>query len=215
MSKTSFENYWKMARCSNDYIMISGRYEIQATAGKRILWDVIKKLELNPSDSLLEIGCGTGNLLLPLSFFVKNTAGVDHKACLDRLQKRFPGNKNIHFIPGNFLDVSVKGKYTKILCYSVLHYLANESEVYKFIHKTLTILRPGGKILLGDIPNRSVKERFIYSQKGKEFDRKWQKLITKHHEHGGAKGLVLEVDTELVQFNDELILNILKNIRSM
>ena len=67
----SFENYKKLASSDElSWTQRSGRYEIQSQSEKLIIFDIVSKLNLCPSDCLLEVGCATGNLLLPLSFLV-------------------------------------------------------------------------------------------------------------------------------------------------
>src|SRR5208283_3546843 len=124
MSRISFENFGKFAELLDEYTVISGRYLIQGESERRITGDILKKLELQPGDSVLEIGCGAGNLLIPISFLVGEITGIDHESCIRRLKARFPEGNNVSLIAGNFLDVSLDKKYEKILCYSVLHYLS-------------------------------------------------------------------------------------------
>jgi hypothetical protein len=73
-------------------------------------------------------------------------------------------------------------------------------------------LKPGGKVLFGDIPNQSLKERFINSKHGKTVTQKWKKLM-RTDQHDGTKKVALDTDTKLLQFNDELVFNILENLR--
>lgn len=212
MSKVSFENFGKLADTLRDYTMMSGRYSVQEKDKKKIIGDIIKKLDLNPEDSVLEIGCGVGDLLIPVSFLVDEITGIDHESCIERLRKRFCDNKNMRLIPGNFLDLSLKKRYNKILCYSVLQYLENKKEVIKFIDKAVNMLNPGGKVFFGDIPNRSTKERFLNSRQGKEFSKKWNNLIRKVKD-GHERKVILPVDEKLVRFDDTLVLDILSTFR--
>ena len=213
MSKTTFENYGKMALHGVDHTLISGRYKIQKGPEKNIVKDVIRKLELNENDSLLEIGCGVGNLLIPLSFMVKEVTGIDHPMCLERLQSRFRGQNNFTFISENFFNVSLNRTYNKILCYSVLHYLADSEEVFIFVEKALELLAPGGKALFGDIPNKSTLERFINSERGKQFESEWQELMKKEAATP-SHNIDIEIDERLVIFDDDLVVDILKKTRA-
>ena len=88
MSKKSFEYFGRLSRHLDDPTLIAGRYAFQKPAEKKILFDVIRKLRLENRDSLLEIGCGVGNLLIPLSFIVDKVTGIDHPDCLDKLETR-------------------------------------------------------------------------------------------------------------------------------
>ena len=51
MSLISFENYGKLARKLSRDTEIIGRYPIQKEAARRIILDVVEKLEVQPTDS--------------------------------------------------------------------------------------------------------------------------------------------------------------------
>tara|TARA_B100000315_G_scaffold254454_1_gene295563 strand:- start:806 stop:1537 length:732 start_codon:yes stop_codon:yes gene_type:complete len=214
MSRISFENYGLKAKYYKNETKVAGRFKIQEKAEKNILIDVINKMSINSDDNLLDIGCGSGNLLIPLSFVCKQVSGIDHVSCIERLNKRIKKIKNIECILGNFLDISMDRKFDKILCYSVLHYLTDEDEVIMFIHKALKLLKPGGIALFGDIPNTSLKQRFLNSKSGIEFSKKWARVIQGENQPKNSIKLNLVKDKALVQFNDDLVLKILRNTRA-
>jgi ubiquinone/menaquinone biosynthesis C-methylase UbiE len=208
MSRKSFENYGKIAESLKNHTIIAGRYPFQDDAERKIIPDIMTKLDLSTHDTMLEIGCGTGNLLIPLSFSVKEIVGIDHVSCLNSLKKRTEA-KNISLISGNFLDLSINKQFDKILCYSVLHYL-REGEVLQFIGKALLLLTSGGMALFGDIPNQSRKDRFLQSKLGKKLDAEWKALVSSQPD---KEEVLLESDNELVTFNDDLTMKILQQFR--
>lgn len=167
MGRLAFENFGLAAEVGKDDTLIASRYSIQKNAEKNIVLDVIKKLDLKCDDDLLDIGCNTGNITIPLSFVVNKIFAIDHENCLKRFSSRLPLVENIVFTPGNFLDINLSEKVDKILVYSVLHYLESDQEILKFIQKALSNLKPGGSMLLGDIPNESKRERFEKTESGK------------------------------------------------
>jgi hypothetical protein len=61
------------------------------------------------------------------------------------------------------------GRISAILAYSVLHYVFNEASLWRFLDKSLSLLAPGGQLLLGDIPNVSKRKRFFGSATGIAF----------------------------------------------
>ena len=217
MGRISFDNYGKRAQILNNYTSISGRYTFQKEAEKYILWDIIEKLIIKPDDTCLDIGCGVGNILIPLSFLVKKITGIDHNLVIEKLKTRFTDSIDIEVISGNFLDLDLKNTYTKIIVYSVLHCLEDENEVIKFIDKTISLLPPDGKVLFGDIPNESKKERFLSTAYGSNFLKEWSKVLQKHKEthHSEILNLQkLEDDNKLVKFNDEFVLKIVSFLRN-
>jgi hypothetical protein len=56
-----------------------------------------------------------------------------------------------------------------IICYSVLHYIFGETNLFDFLDKSLTLLTDGGEMLIGDIPNVSKRKRLFSSPAGIRF----------------------------------------------
>lgn len=216
MGRISFENFGTRAKYLKDNTSIAGRYSIQKEAEKYIIMDIIQKLNIEPKDVCLDIGCGPGNILIPLSFFVKKITGIDHNSVIEKLKARISDLNNIELIPGNFLDLNINNNFSKIIVYSVLHYLENEKEVLEFINKTVTLLVPGGKILFGDIPNESKKKRFLSSPQGKEFIKEWEQKVAKSQIKDDFESSILKKlseDNKLVKFDDTFIFKIIKLLR--
>lgn len=211
MSKTSFENYGILAKKNITHTEIAGRYSFQKQEEKNILFDIMQKMEITSDDDLLEIGCGTGSLLIPLSFFVNSATGVDHLNVISTFKTRI-NNNSIKLISGNFLDVNLKEKYSKILIYSVLHCLSDEREVIAFIEKALSYLKPGGSLIIGDIPNIDKKNRFFMTDFAKKIQKKHDQKIL-HMIKKREENIHLVHDKNLVTFDDILIMRIMKYFR--
>ncbi len=209
MSRISFENYGLRAQECADHVMAAGRYLSQSSAERLVLPDLLEKLELISTDQLLDIGCGAGNLTIPLSFWVKEVTGIDHPSCIQRFRGRFCAD-SVKLLAGNFLEVAIDSVFDKILCYSVLHYLSEEAEVVAFVDKAVGLLKPRGRALFGDIPNISKKNRFLASAHGQQFDREWRHEQQKLNEPAPMQ---LPVDPDLVQFDDDMILRIMQRYR--
>lgn len=58
-----------------------------------------------------------------------------------------------------------------ILCYSVLHYIHLDAGCDAFLDATMNLLAPGGRALIGDIPNVSKRRRFFSTERGQAFHR--------------------------------------------
>lgn len=175
MSRTTFENYGRSAQEETDLTIVSGRYAIQRRAERLVFMDVAKKLDIGPDDRLLEIGCGPGNLLIPLSFLVKSAIGIDHPEVCRRLKARFTDDK-VLTIGCNFLDYvpDADAAFDKVLIYSVINTLSDQNEAVGFMDKAVGLLAPGGRLLLGDIANADRKNRFMNSPAGKRFEIEWR-----------------------------------------
>lgn len=204
MGRATFEAYGKLANQLADHTVLAARHSTQVEAERRIVPDLIVKLNPNPTDSLLEIGCGAGNLLIPLSFLVERCGAMDHPDVLKALQKRFI-SQNLELYAGNFLDAKPTREFDIILIYSVLHCLANENEVFDFVQRAMSLLRPKGRLLLGDLPNRDLKDRFLSTEDGREFERRWREEISANNAFDEIQEFWSKVDDEMVAFDDRLI----------
>jgi hypothetical protein len=63
------------------------------------------------------------------------------------------------------------GQVDVLICYSVLHYVFVDTNLFDFIDLSIAVLAPGGESLIGDIPNVSKRRRFFASEAGVAFHR--------------------------------------------
>ena len=213
MSRVTFENYGRLALEVGDPTVVSGRYAIQRRAERLIVMDVARKLDIGPDDRLLEIGCGPGNLLIPLSFMVQLAVGIDHPNVCTFLRKRFTDSK-IETIGCNFLDYepAVDEAFDKVLMYSVVNTLSDHDEALEFIDKAVGLVAAGGCFLLGDIANIDQKARFLRSETGKAFEVEWQKTLACAPEH--SQQLEHPRDATVFQADDSFVLSLMDRYRA-
>ncbi|MDC0990022.1 class I SAM-dependent methyltransferase [Rhodospirillales bacterium] len=207
--KTSHINaYGQAAGELDNFTEMSGRYAVQENAERNIVPEIIQKLKLVPSDDLLEIGCGVGNLLIPLSFHSATCTGIDHINLIETLNQRYK-SYNLNLIGEDFLNTALDMQFDKILIYSVILLMPDKPMLYQFIDKALDLLKPTGRLLLGDLNNIDLKNRFLASDKGRAFQVEWKKQVARHSEGGGPKtsGATLE-------FDDQVLMELLLYIRS-
>lgn len=69
----------------------------------------------------------------------------------------------------------LQSKVGVILCYSVLHYILIDAAFFRFLDTSLSLLAPGGQMLIGDIPNISKRKRFFASETGIRFHQEFMK----------------------------------------
>jgi hypothetical protein len=67
------------------------------------------------------------------------------------------------------------GSMDAIICYSVLHYVFVDTNPFRFLDAALSLLAPGGAMLVGDIPNVSMRRRFFSSEGGVAFHKAFMK----------------------------------------
>ena len=149
--------------------------EYRKNQEKLIFEDIYTKLDLiTKPKKILDIGCGCTELveyIIEHSKFSKSELYlIDSKEMLDNITSSSL-EKNIHLISGYFPNIEnlKPNSFDSILVYSVLQYVFLEQSLYKFIHKCIDLLKPGGRLLLGDIPNISARTRFLNSEDGIKF----------------------------------------------
>jgi len=69
--------------------------------------------------------------------------------------------------PGGLPDLAALGPFDGILSYSTVQYVFAEANIFNFVDAALSVLTPAqGALLLGDIPNVSMRRRFLASPAG-------------------------------------------------
>ncbi|HYM00446.1 MAG TPA: class I SAM-dependent methyltransferase, partial [Blastocatellia bacterium] len=169
-----YEAYGRLSELLSTPTLMAGREHFQKEAESLIADDVLLKLRPGQLDRLLEIGCGVGVILRPLSEHVAEAVGLDHPSCLRKFSELgIPAN--VELVPGQWPEAKPEGSFDRILVYSVLQYLSGPEEARLFIKECLRILRPGGTLMLGDVPNVDSKRRFLNSSFGRKFSEEYAK----------------------------------------
>ena len=142
-----------------------------------IFLDIAQKLNIEAAPDgeqgvLLDIGPGCSEL----SFMLLNLCEkanlkallVDSQEMLDYL----PSKDYIQKYPGYFpndvpeLVNQYQNKIDYIIGYSIFHYVFYNTCIFKFLDAAVSLLKPGGKLLIGDIPNISKRKRFFSTETG-------------------------------------------------
>jgi hypothetical protein len=103
---------------------------------------------------------------------------IDNKEMLDLL----PNDSFIKKVAALYpncpeLIEQYRGTVDVIVCYSVLHYVLIDTAFFRFLDTSLSLLAPGGQMLIGDIPNISKRKRFFASETGILFHQEFMKTI--------------------------------------
>ena len=208
MKKRHFDAYGDLARAESPLTVQSGRYPAQAEAERLILADIEPKLVLEPHHSLLEIGCGPGNLLIPLSFRVARAHGIDHPDVVARAQARFK-DPRVQFQGAFFPEVAVAGPFDRVLAYSVIHCLPDWPTLLRFMDAAVDLLGSPGRLLIGDIANSDRKQRFLQSEAGKTLDEAWKRGMAGVQNPFAAFGDAGSIGS----LDDKLIISLLERYR--
>lgn len=147
-----------------------------------IFQDILSKLtQLDHIGKIvLDIGPGCSDLPRMLINYCRTKEHslvlVDAPEMLDQLQD----DACIEKIPAFYPDCPklierLSGKVNVVICYSVLHYIFVDTSIFRFLDISLSLLAPGGQLLLGDIPNISKRKRFFASGTGIHFHQEFMK----------------------------------------
>jgi hypothetical protein len=142
-----------------------------------IFQDIISKLQNLSKDrqTVLDIGPGCSGPAFMMIDWCRDHGHtlvlVDSQEMLSHL----PDEPFLEKVAGRYPEQceEVLSKYTghvdAIVCYSVLHYIFAETNLFRFFDQSLSLLAEGGEMLIGDIPNVSKRKRFFSSQAGVRF----------------------------------------------
>ena len=129
-------------------------------------------LNLKNTDSLLEIGCGAGMILGPLSERVNEAYGIDRSPSLIRKLKVL--HPSIHaYVASGHDEIFEDGVFDKVLCFGVFHYFSDEDYATRVVENMLRVCKQGGTVVIGEVPDSELRAESIrfFSMVDKSCDR--------------------------------------------
>ena len=215
-ARLNFDSFQRMAEEEHltQYEKIGFPNSYRQGFEEMIFADIAAKLSLlgEEGKTVLDIGPGCSNLPRLLIEHCKKQGHQLLLADSESMLAHLPDASFIRKIPGRFPDTAgqikttVVGGVDVILCYSVLHYLLVDTNIYDAVNAMVRLLNPGGEMLIGDIPNLSMRKRFFSSAKGIEY----------HRQFTGQDGLPSQevLAPESAAIDDQMILSLLAHIRA-
>ncbi len=182
---------------------------------KHIFDDLVKKLGLSNEETgkvILDIGAGCSELA---HFIIQHSEQyghelllVDHQEMLNQLPDRSFIKKHYGYFPDDTAAIvnEYQNKVDAIICYSIFHYVFYNTCCFKFLDVAVSLLKPGGKLVIGDIPNISKRKRFFNTATG----------IAYHQEFTKTKTLpaIDHLIPEPTQMDDGVVFGILQRYRN-
>lgn len=136
--------------------------------------DVVSKLGLLHLHDKTVIEIGPGCSALPV-MLADLCARQGHRITFvdsEEMLALLPQGEHIHKIAGAFPAAmegsleSLAGRVDVIFAYSVVQYVFAEGNLWAFLDHCLALLANGGELLLGDIPNSTMRKRYLASPAG-------------------------------------------------
>ena len=129
-----------------------------------------------------DIGCGCSELpKLIIKNAIKNRQNL-YMVDSEEMLVHLPNKDNIFKTPGKFPDeislLEYKNKVDAIVLYSVLQHIVLDMNPFHVIDEAVKLLNDGGRLLIGDIPNISKRNRFFASNTGLKFHQNFTKMDT-------------------------------------
>lgn len=146
-----------------------------------IFRDILRKLPaLAEAEGLTIVDIGPGCANLP-KMIIELCAQRRHRLVLvdsDEMLVQLPDVAGVTFkCSGEFpknrpavANLAPEG-CAALISYSVLQMVVLGANPFDFLDQTCSLLAPGGRALIGDIPNHSKRQRFFASEAGKAFHR--------------------------------------------
>ena len=117
-----------------------------ASGEKDLAEQVVDGLPVSPDWSVLEIGCGIGRLLKPLSRRVARAIGVDLSEEMIRRGREYCADRDnveLHRTDGS-LDFLRDGELDFVYSHIVFQHLPRKAYVERYFRESARVLKPGG-----------------------------------------------------------------------
>jgi 2-polyprenyl-3-methyl-5-hydroxy-6-metoxy-1,4-benzoquinol methylase len=178
----TFDDFRRMAgdESLSDYERIGFPDEYRAGSEERIFEDIVAKLPALSARGATVLDIGPGSSGLP-KMVIERCEEIEATLVLvdsEEMLARLPDSPGVAKLAARFPDCPelferFAGTFDAILTYSVLQHVFLQSSVGEFLDGCLELLAHEGTLLIGDVPNVSMRKRFLASPQGLEFHRSY------------------------------------------
>lgn len=125
---------------------------------KRLLDDIVTKLELSLEHHVLDVGCGTGMVLRQIAPHVAHVTGVDFSVDMLKIARHhLPPNAMLR--QANAADLPFKDEtFDRVLCYHVITNFPDDDFTLSVLTQLIRVTRKGGFVLIGNTPDSDKKD---------------------------------------------------------
>ncbi len=121
---------------------------------------VSHELRLSTQSKFLEVGCGAGMFLLPLSEKVKLVTGCDLAKSMLKRARQFDNQLMVQVTEASNLPYS-SNAFDTILVYSVFHYFPSNDYAIQTLNELLRVCSRQGRIWIGDVPDKAKQQQAL------------------------------------------------------
>lgn len=150
-------------------------------AERAILADIEQKIPAlrgGHGSSVVDIGCGANPLT---DAIIERCREREHQLTLvdsPEVLAHHHEADHVRLRPGRFpgtpfLLADAIGTCDVVIAYSVLQLEFVDASIHAFVDAALTLLAPGGRLLLADLPNASMRRRLLNSEAGRAYHREY------------------------------------------
>lgn len=178
----TYEGFRELARDSklSRYEKIGFPDSYRAGKEEAIFRDLCAKLPALARRGARIVDIGAGCSDLP-GLLVRNAQSLDQRLAFVDSQEMLshtPDAAVLEKVAAMFPDctdfmAANTGRCDAVIVYSVFQYVFAEANTWRFLDAALSLLAPGGALLIGDIPNVSKRRRFFASETGARFHREF------------------------------------------
>lgn len=144
------------------------------------LLDQLLRGRIDPESQILDVGCGDGRNLTPLSQLSYNIEGFDTNVeKINNLKKKYP---KIKLSVNDLINDEFKKSYDFIICNAVLHFAKNHTEFDIMIENLVSLTSTNGLIFIRMTSDLAKKTPFEINSNGVSLlpDNTYRYLLTKN-----------------------------------
>jgi SAM-dependent methyltransferase len=143
---------------------IAKKYHEISTVQKSASENLFNLLDIKPEESVLDVGCGTGNLTSKIKAITSGRViGIDaSEGMVEEAVKNYR-NIGIEFLAKNIQDISFDEEFDVIFCNSTFQWFKNIGFTLKKLRKAL---KPGGRIAIQAPATESYCPNFLSAVNG-------------------------------------------------
>jgi ubiquinone/menaquinone biosynthesis C-methylase UbiE len=162
----NWQEFWNNRAKADDAWTQVGRIvktpDKQDEAMQKIAEHIAELLQLQKTDNVMDVCCGNGLVTSFVSSYCSSVTGVDFsEELITQAKNNFP---NLYFYNADVLNQQQLQNgaqlYDAIYLYFSFQYLESFDKGLQAIVNLLAMIKPGGKLLIGDIPDRA--RFFVY-----------------------------------------------------